>query len=76
LVVHFHSVDIIQSQINTMFMGKQGPKPQFVDVACPNKACELYGLTDHENVVGNGTYISRREKNYKIHLPPLRQSIQ
>jgi hypothetical protein len=47
-----------------MFMGKRGPKPQFVDVACPNKACELYGLTDHGNIVGNGTYISRGEKRH------------
>jgi transposase-like protein len=46
-------------------MGKRGPKPQFVDVACPNKACEFYGLIDHENVVGNGTYISRGEKTRK-----------
>ena len=43
-------------------MGKRGPKPQFTDVACLNKDCELYGLTDHGNVVGNGTYISRGEK--------------
>ena len=57
-------------------MGKRGPKPQFNNVACPNKDCELYGLTNQGNVVGNGTSISRGEKNPKIHLPPLRQSIQ
>ena len=43
-------------------MGKRGPNPQFTDVACLNKDCELYGLTDQGNVVGNGTYISRGEK--------------
>ena len=43
-------------------MGKRGPKPQFTNVACPNKACKLYGLTDHGNVTGNGTYISRGKK--------------
>ena len=56
-------------------MGKRGPKPQFTDVACLNKDCDLYGLNDQGNVVGNGTYISRGEKNKKIHLPSLRQSI-
>lgn len=33
-------------------MGKRGPKPQFTDVACPNKDCKLYGLTGQGNVVG------------------------
>jgi transposase-like protein len=46
-------------------MGKRGPKPQFIDVACPNKDCELYGLTDQGNIVGNGTSISRGEKTRK-----------
>jgi len=46
-------------------MGKRGPKPQFTDVACPNKDCEFYGLTDHGNIVGNGTSISRGEKTRK-----------
>ncbi|OEU41092.1 hypothetical protein BGV40_16980 [Methanosarcina sp. Ant1] len=43
-------------------MGERGPKPQFINVACPNKDCKLYGLTDQGNVIGNGTYISRGEK--------------
>jgi Sigma-70, region 4. len=43
-------------------MGERGPKPQFINVACPNKDCKLYGLTDQSNVIGNGTYISRGEK--------------
>jgi transposase-like protein len=43
-------------------MGKIGPKPQFTNVVCPNKACKLYCLTDQGNVTGNGTYISRGEK--------------
>ena len=43
-------------------MGKRGPKSQFTNVSCPNKDCELYGLSDQDNVVGNGTYISRGEK--------------
>ena len=43
-------------------MGKRGPKLQFTNVSCSNKDCELYGLIDQDNVVGNGTYISRGEK--------------
>src|SRR5665647_2455305 len=43
-------------------MGKRGPKPQFNDIACLNKDCELYGLTDKGNVIGNGTSVSRGEK--------------
>lgn len=46
-------------------MGKRGPKPQFIDIVCPNKDCELYGLADQGNVVGNGTSISRGEKTRK-----------
>jgi transposase-like protein len=43
-------------------MGERGPKPQFINVACPNRDCKLYGLNDQGNVIGNGTYISRGEK--------------
>jgi hypothetical protein len=43
-------------------MGKRGPKPQFINVTCPNKDCKLYGLTDQGNVIGNGTSVSRGEK--------------
>ena len=43
-------------------MGKRGPKPQFLNVACPNKKCSLNGLTGQNNVVGNGTYVSRGNK--------------
>jgi hypothetical protein len=24
-------------------MGKRGPKPRFLDVACPNEKCTLFG---------------------------------
>ena len=43
-------------------MGKRGPKPQFNDIACLNKDCEIYGLTGKGNVIGNGTSVSRGEK--------------
>ena len=61
LIVNLYLIDIIYE--NPMFiLWKRGPKPQFINVACPNKDCELHGLTGQGNVVGNGTYISRGEK--------------
>lgn len=47
-------------------MGKISPKPQFIDVSCPNKDCNFYGLTYQGNVTGNGTYISRGKKQEDI----------
>ena len=46
-------------------MGKRGPKPQFIYVACPNEQCSLYGLKGQGNIIGNGTYESRGEKTRK-----------
>ena len=40
-------------------MGVRGPKPGFVDVACPNKRCGDYGKTGKGNIVGNGTYTTQ-----------------
>ena len=37
-------------------MGKRGPKPKFIEQACPNKTCKLCGQTRKGNVIGNGTY--------------------
>ncbi|MCJ7445613.1 MAG: IS1 family transposase, partial [Methanotrichaceae archaeon] len=37
-------------------MGKRGPKPKFVDVACPNDRCNLFGIKCQGNIIGNGTY--------------------
>ena len=34
-------------------MGKRGPKPQFIDVACPNEQCSLYGLKGCDKVNDN-----------------------
>jgi transposase-like protein len=45
-------------------MGVRGPKPGFVDVACPNKSCADYGKTENGNIVGNGTY---QTKNGPVH---------
>lgn len=40
-------------------MGKRGPKSTFTNVACPNENCKDYGVTGHENIIGNGTYQAR-----------------
>ena len=40
-------------------MGKRGPKPKFLDVACPNEKCEQYGRTGQGNIIGNGTYATK-----------------
>ena len=37
-------------------MGKQGPKPKFTNVACPNESCRDHLVIGKGNVVGNGTY--------------------
>jgi transposase-like protein len=37
-------------------LGKRGPKPMFLEVACPNEECDQYGCTGLGNIVGNGTY--------------------
>ena len=37
-------------------MGKRGPKPKFVDVACPNDKCNQFGVKGQGNIIGNGTY--------------------
>jgi transposase-like protein len=37
-------------------MGKRGPKPRFLDVACPNEQCTLFGIAGKGNVTCCGTY--------------------
>ncbi|RPI83687.1 MAG: hypothetical protein EHM34_04850 [Nitrosopumilales archaeon] len=37
-------------------MGKRGPKPRFLDVACPNEQCSLFGIAGKGNVTVYGTY--------------------
>ncbi len=55
-------------------MGKRGPKPQFINVACPNKDCKLYGRTDQGNVIWKWNLHKSWKKNEKISLPSLQQS--
>jgi transposase-like protein len=37
-------------------MGKRGPKPRFLNVACPNERCSLFGIAGKGNVTVYGTY--------------------
>jgi transposase-like protein len=46
-------------------MGKRGPKPRFLDVACPNEQCVLFGITGKGNVTCCGTYMNQSGKARK-----------
>lgn len=50
-------------------MGKRGPKPRFLDVACPNEQCNLFGITGKGNVTCYGTYmiVSGKVRKYICH---------
>lgn len=43
-------------------MGKRGPKPRFLDVACPNEQCTLFGIAGKGNVACYGTYMTKSGK--------------
>lgn len=47
-------------------MGKRGPEPRFVDVACINPKCRHYGEMGVGNIVGNGTYQTRNGRVRKF----------
>jgi len=38
-------------------MGKRGPKPRFLDVACPNEKCSLFGIAGKGNITCYVTYM-------------------
>ena len=50
-------------------MGKRGPKPRFLDVACPNEQCALFELAGKGNVTCYGTYVidSGKVRKYICH---------
>jgi len=48
--------------------GRRGPKPQFLDVACPNPRCKRGGKTGLGNVVSNGTYRTRSTGKARLFL--------
>jgi len=47
---------------------RRGPKPRFLDVACPNTRCKQRGKTGAGNVVGNGTYHTRSSGKARLFL--------
>ena len=47
-------------------MGKRGPKPRFMDVACPNERCTLFGVAGKGNVTVYGTYERSSGKGRKF----------
>jgi len=50
-------------------LGKRGPKPRFLDVACPNDQCSLFGIAGKGNVTCYGTYMisSGKARKYRCH---------
>jgi RecJ-like exonuclease len=50
-------------------MGKRGPKPRFLDVACPNEKCSLFGVAGKGNVTVYATYerISGKGRKFLCH---------
>jgi len=47
-------------------MGSRGPKPKYVEYACPNSKCKMYGQAGKGNVVSNGTYKTKNGKAHKL----------
>ncbi len=43
-------------------MGKRGPKPRFLDIACPNEQCTHFGIAGKGNVTCYGTYVNSSGK--------------
>lgn len=46
----------------------RGPKPKFLDVACPTPRCNCRGKTGLGNVVSNGTYRTRSTGKARLFL--------
>jgi len=40
-------------------MGQRGPKNSFTGITCTNRKCDRYGRTGEDNVVANGTYLTK-----------------
>jgi len=47
---------------------KRGPKPRYLDIACPNLKCKRYGKKGLGNVVSNGTYRTRSTGKARLFL--------
>jgi hypothetical protein len=49
-------------------MGKRGPKPRFLDVACPNEQCSQFGITGEENVTVYAVSIMLKQFKYNYYV--------
>ena len=47
---------------------KRGPKPKYLDIACPNAKCRQHGKKGLGNVVSNGTYRTRSTGKARLFL--------
>jgi transposase-like protein len=47
---------------------KRGPKPKYLDIACPNPKCKRYAKKGLGNVVSNGTYRTRSTGKARLFL--------
>jgi transposase-like protein len=47
---------------------KRGPKPKYLDIACPNPKCKQQGKKGLGNVVSNGTYRTRSTGKARLFL--------
>jgi transposase-like protein len=48
---------------------KRGPKPRFLDIACPNEQCTQFGIAGKGNITCYGTYVinSGKIRKYICH---------
>ena len=49
-------------------MGKRGPKPRFLDVACPNEQCSQFGITGEGNVTIYAVSIKLKQIKYNYYF--------
>jgi len=49
-------------------MGKRGPKPRFLDVACPNEQCSQFGITGEGNVTIYAVSIKLKQFKYNYYF--------
>ena len=54
--------------MDTKAKKKRGPKPKFLDVACPHPKCKNHGKKGPGNVVSNGTYRTRSTGKARLFL--------
>jgi len=59
-------------------LGKRGPKPQFLDIVCPNENRSLFGVAGKGNITVCGTYKEVQAKTGSSFVIPveLRSAIE